>query len=144
MAKIEASTTVDRPVEDVWRAVIDFPNGPKWDPGLLECKVTSEGPLSVGSTVQSRRTTRGANLVVFRVTEYEPGRKFAAEVMSPRAMRGSRHMETLESVEGKTKYSIAWDLKVNGLYSLLGPLLARSSKKLAETQVGNLKRMVES
>jgi Polyketide cyclase / dehydrase and lipid transport len=144
LAKIGASVVVDRPVEVVWRLVIDFPNAPKVDPDLLECKVTSEGPLGVGTTVQSKRTTRGANLVVFHVTEYEPGRKVTAEVMSPNMMKGSRNTTTLENAEGKTKLSVAWDMKLNGFYSLLGPLLARSTKKLCETQVGNMKRILES
>jgi uncharacterized membrane protein len=38
VAKIEASATVERPTDEVWRFVIDFPSGPKWDPDLLECK----------------------------------------------------------------------------------------------------------
>ena len=144
MAKIGASVVVDRPVDEVWRYSIDWTKGPQWDPGLLECKVTSEGPLGVGTTLQSRRTTRGARLAVFRVTEYEPGRKLTAEVTSPNMMKGSRNTTTLENAEGRTKLGIAWDMKLNGFYSLLGPLLARSTKKLCETQVGNLKRILES
>lgn len=144
MAKIEASIVVDRPVEEVWRFVIDFPNAPKVDPGLIECKVTSEGPLGVGTTLQSRRTTRGANLIVWHVTEYEPGRKLTAEVTSPNMMKGSRNTTTLENAEGKTKLSVAWDLKLNGFYSLLRPFIAPSMRKLCETQVGNLKRVLET
>jgi hypothetical protein len=144
MAKIEASVVVDRPVEEVWKFVIDFPNAPKVDPDLLECKVTSEGPLGVGTTLQSKRTTRGAHLIVWSVTEYEPGRKLIAEVASPQMMRGSRNMMTCESAEGKTKVDIAWDLKLNGFYSLLGPLLAPGFKKTCETQLSNLKHVLES
>jgi len=144
MTKIEASVLVDRPVEEVWRFVNDFPNAPKWDPDLIECKVTSEGPIGVGTTLQSRRTTRGANLVMFHVTEYEPGRRMTAEATSPKMMKGSTNTVILEKAEGKTKVNVAWDMKLNGFYSLLGPLLARSTKKLCETQVGNLKRIMES
>jgi uncharacterized membrane protein len=144
MAKIEASITVERPTDEVWRFITDFPNGPKWDPGLIECKVTSEGPLGVGTTLQSRRTTRGANLIVWRVTEYEPGRRITAEATAPQMMRGSRNTMTVENTEGKTKLNLAWDMKLNGIYSLLNPLLARSTKKMCETQLGNAKRILES
>jgi len=144
MVKIEASVMIDRPIEEVWKFAIDWAKGPQWDPGLLECKVTSEGPLGVGTTLQSKRTTRGAHLVVFRVTEYEPGRKLTAEMTYPQMMRGSSETYTLENAEGKTKVNVAWDMKLNGFYSLLGPLLARSTKKLCETQIGNLKRILES
>jgi len=144
VAKIGASMMIDRPVDEVWRYSIDWSKGPQWDPGLVECKVTSEGPLGVGTTLQSKRTTRGAKLIDFRVAEYEPGRMLTAEVMSPHAMRGTRITQSLESVEGKTKVNIAWDMKLHGFYSLFGPLLAREANKGCETQVGNLKRVIES
>ena len=144
MAKIGASVVVDRPVDEVWSYATDWAKGPQWDPGLIECKVTSEGPLGVGTTLQSKRTSRGAHLILWHITEFEPGRKLTAEATSPQMMRGSRNMMTFESAEGKTKVDIAWDTKFNGFYSLLGPLLAPSFKKTCETQLGNLKRILES
>jgi len=144
MAKVEASVIIDRPVDEVWRYAIDWSKGPQWDPDLIECKVTSEGPLGVGTTLQSVRATRGAHLIEFRVTEYEPGRKLTAEVTAPKMARGSRQTMVLESAEGKTKVNTAWDWKLNGFYTLLGPIMIRSSKKTSETQLGNLKRILES
>ena len=146
MATIQMTTmaTIERPTDEVWKFVTDFPNGPKWDPGLIECKVTSEGPLGVGTTLQSKRKTRGANLIMWRVAEYEPGRKITAEVTAPQMIRGSRNTMTLEGSEGKTKFSVAWDMKLNGFYSLLRPFMASSVRKTAETQVGNAKRVLES
>jgi uncharacterized protein YndB with AHSA1/START domain len=39
--KTEASVIIDRPVEEVWRFVTDVEKMVKFDPGVLEVKVTS-------------------------------------------------------------------------------------------------------
>ena len=49
MAKIEANVIIDRPVEDVWSFMLDVSSLPKWIPGNLEGKVTSEGPIGMGT-----------------------------------------------------------------------------------------------
>ena len=144
MAKITASTSIERPAEEVWKLAIDWSKGPQWDPGLVECRVTSEGPLGVGTTLRSKRTTRGLHLAEFRVTEYEPERRLTAEFTSPKMLRGSSETLTFQSAEGRTKVNLAWNLKLNGFYSLLGPFLAPSIKKGAETDLVNLKRILES
>ena len=143
MAKIEASTTIERPSDEVWRFMTDVTKLPQWIPGLLEGKLTSEGPLGVGSTLQVKNSGR-PNQIVFRVMEYEPGRKSTMEVTFPHMMSGSRETFALENAEGRTKVNLTLDLKLNGLYPLVGPFIVRSMRKEGETEVGNLKRIVES
>ena len=143
MAKIEASTTVDRPIEKVWNFMIDASNLPKWVPGNLEGRITSEGPIGMGATLQMKNSG-WPKLVEFRVTEYEPGRKTTMEVTTPQMIKGSVETFTLENAEGKTKVNMTMDLKLNGLSSLVGPFVARTMKKEGQTEVGNLKRILES
>jgi len=143
MAKIEASTTIDRPAEKVWNFMLDVSSLPKWIPGLLEGKVTSEGPIGMGTTLQVKNSA-WPKLVEFLITEYEPGRKATMDITFPHAARGSRETFVLENIEGKTKMSLTFDMKLNGLYSLVGPFVAPSQRKIAETEVGNLKRVLES
>jgi uncharacterized protein YndB with AHSA1/START domain len=45
MVKIVASVLIDRPVEEVWKFVMDLSKLPKWNTGILEAKQTSAGPL---------------------------------------------------------------------------------------------------
>jgi len=143
MAKIQASTTIERPTEEVWNFMLEVSNLPKWVPGLLEGKVTSDGPIGMGTTIQVKNSA-WPKLVEFRITEYEPGRKATMDITSPAAARGSRETFALENAEGKTKMSLTFDMKLNGFYSLVGPFVVPSQRKIAETEVGNLKRAVES
>ena len=148
MAKFEASVMIDRPVEKVWKFIMEWNNAPKWNTwrgtrGLLEAKVTSEGPSGVGTTIQTRWSTR-PNLATSRIVEYEPGRKFTGEVTSPQMIRGTRESLTLENIEGKTRFNSAWELKFNGIFRLLGPFQVGNLRAFNEARVGNLKRILES
>jgi len=145
MAKIEASVMIDRPVEEVWKFISDLSNnGPKWNPGILEVKQTSAGPLGVGTTLQTKWSSTRMPQAVSRVTEYEPSRKITAEVTSPQMMRGSRESLSLESIEGKTRFNSEWELKFNGFFRLVGPFQVGSTRRFNETRVGNVKRILES
>jgi len=149
MAKIESSVLIDRPVEEVWNFISDLPNNaPKWNiwrgtHGVLEVKQTSAGPLGVGTTVQSRWSTR-PYLLTSRIAEYEPGRKIATEITSPQMMRGTRESLSLEGIEGKTKFSAVWEMKFSGFYRLLGPFQVGSLRGFNEARVSNVKRILES
>jgi carbon monoxide dehydrogenase subunit G len=143
MTKIESIAVIDRPAEVVWKFISDNNNAPKWNPGVLELKQISTGPLGVGTTLQSRWSTR-LSLAVSRITEFEPGRKLTAEVTSPRMLMGSRESLSLETVEGKTKLTSVWELKFNGIYKLVGPFQVGGVRRFNEARVINLKRILES
>jgi Polyketide cyclase / dehydrase and lipid transport len=50
LIRVEVSTTIDRPVEQVFRFVEDEANIPKWDSDLLKATKTSDGPIGAGTT----------------------------------------------------------------------------------------------
>ena len=144
MARIEASVVVDRPVEDVWKFISDLSNnGPKWNPGVLEVKQTSAGPLGVGTTLRRSGSTR-PYLATSRVTEYEPGQKITLEVTSPQTIRGTIESLGLENIEGKTKLNSVWELKINGFYRLIGPFQVGNVRKFNEARISNVKHILES
>ena len=142
MAKIEVSVVVDRPPVTVWEFVTDPTNGPKYDPDIISAKQTSTGPLGVGATAEANRKKTGK--VSFRVAEYDPGRKFTLEVVSPRTMQGSKESMFLEDIGGKTKITSTWDLRIGGFYRLMGPFVTRSMRKTAGDQANNIKRVLEA
>jgi len=130
MAEFEASVVIDRPVEEIWKFISDWSNAPKWMPGALEVKQTSTGPLGVGTTFQSRWSSRLLSLGASRVTEYEPAQRITDETTSPPVIRGTRWSLSLENIEGKTKLNSAWEVKINGFYRLVLPLLLYFSAAL--------------
>src|SRR5262245_8632566 len=51
MNEFEVVTVIGCPVEEVFAVVQDVAKTPLWNPGLLEVRRTSEGPLGVGATM---------------------------------------------------------------------------------------------
>lgn len=45
----EASVMIDRPVGQVFTALVDSKNQPKWDTGLLETCMTPDGLVGIGT-----------------------------------------------------------------------------------------------
>jgi uncharacterized protein YndB with AHSA1/START domain len=140
MAKIVASVVIDRPVEEVWKFLMDLSKLPKWNTGIQEAKQTSAGPIGVGTTLQTRSGNMVANI---KVIEYEPGRKLTMEFTSG-PVKGSMETSTVENVEGKTRFTRIADPKFSGVYKLAGPFLTPRFKRDYLASVGNLKRILES
>jgi carbon monoxide dehydrogenase subunit G len=142
MTKIEASVTVDRTAEEVWKAITDFSNPRLLDPYCLSMKQTSAGPFGVGTTFQltRSRTPKNPN---FLVTEDEPGRK-TSFVFTSGPVKGTTQQFMLETIEGKTKLTRTLDMKFSGLYKLVGPFMTGSLQRQAEEDLGRTKQMLES
>lgn len=72
--RVEASTTIERPVADVWDfyAVHHVANHPRWDP-TIELTATSDAPIGVG-TVIKRKVERFGKVTegTMEVIEFEP------------------------------------------------------------------------
>ena len=144
MAKIEESVLIDRPIEEVWRFITDMSKVPKWDTHVLEAKQTSAGPLGLGATLELREKMGNINMTQLqRVIEYEPNRKFSVEIASGPA-KGTIIMFSMETVEGKTRFTSSGDVRFNGFYNLVGPFVTRWLRRAVADSVGNAKRILES
>jgi len=81
MAKIEVSTVINRPVEEVFAVLSNEANTSKWSTTTMEVKKTSEGPIGVGTTWRGVDRIFGRQMERESVyTEYEPNRKSSRKV----------------------------------------------------------------
>ncbi|MGD0804292.1 MAG: SRPBCC family protein [Candidatus Bathyarchaeia archaeon] len=140
MVKVEESVMIDRPVEEVWKFIADLSNVPKWEPGVLEARLTSSGPIGVGSTCEIIRKDM---TLPQRCIEYEPNRKLSFVVTSGPA-KGTVVGFGVEAVEGKTRFTSADDVKFDGFYRLLAPFVTGGLRREGVATVGNVKRVLES
>lgn len=143
MVNVEASVMIDRPVEEVWKFIMDLSKVSTWDTGVLEVKQTSMGSLGVGSTCDFRAKMGMRNMTIsMRITEYEPNRRFSFEHTSG-PMKGSIITESIENIEGKTRFTFSHDLKLSGFYKLLGVMKGRMRREVVAI-LNNAKRILES
>jgi uncharacterized protein YndB with AHSA1/START domain len=144
MSKFEASVMIDRPVEEVWRFITDLSKLPIWDQEVLEPKQTSAGPLGVGATCEFGAKMGNTTMtILMRVTEFEPNRRCSFEQITG-PLKGTTESDSLETIEGKTRFTRTGDLKFSGFYKLLGPFITPGMRRAVVASLGNAKRILES
>ena len=127
MIRAEASITIDRPVEEIWRFVTDWNNISKGDVFQVgdEIKKLSEGPIALGSTFQMKGSFAGRLMTIdARFTEFENNKKLTLEYTSG-SFRGSRKAFSIQPGEtGKTaKLIYVSDGEFHGFWRVLEVLL---------------------
>jgi uncharacterized protein YndB with AHSA1/START domain len=142
MMKIESITVISRPIEEVFAVVSNLENNPKWAPGFLEVKKTSQGPIGVGTTWRAVREGFGQRMETeVEVTEYAPYRKCTHRGKSP--FPGELQM-TFENVDGGTRVHVRLEAEPGSFFKLAEPVLARMAKRNIEGNLANLKDLMEA
>jgi len=140
--KIEKSIIINRPAEEVWKFFSNVENVPKWDRGVLEARVTSEGPIGVGSTAQTRRQLLGWQRIgKLRVSEYVPNRIIALQA-SLGSIKGQIRY-AFEPVEGGTRMTGSAEVELGGWWKLITPILIPMLERDGREDMANIKRIME-
>jgi carbon monoxide dehydrogenase subunit G len=143
MPTITQSVTINRPVEEVWDFIGSFENTTRWSRGVLEARQTSDGPLGVGSTLQTVVRAFGRRRTAdYLVTEYEPNHAFAFEVTS--GPMTSRARYSVEPAGAGTRLTASGEAQATGLYKLLAPVLVRTLERHSQDDLTNVKRILEA
>jgi uncharacterized protein YndB with AHSA1/START domain len=142
MIKIETSTIINRPVEDVFAVLSNVENNPKWSSVFLEAKKTSEGPIGVGTTWQVVAKAFGQRIETeVEVTQYEPNQQWAQKQSGPVP---AKVRQTYEPVAGGTRVNVAFEAEPGGFFKLAEPLLKTMMKRGIEGDLANLKDLMEA
>ena len=145
MIKLAQSVTVNRPVAEIWTFISNFENTTRWSRGVLEARQTSEGPMGVGSTLQTVVRAFGRRRTAsYLVTEYEPNTAFAFEVTSGVMTSKARFSVEPAEAEAGTRLTASGEVDAVGPYKLLAPILVRTLKRHSEDDLANLKRILEA
>jgi uncharacterized membrane protein len=128
MARVEVSTTIKRPVEDVFAVISNVENNPKWSSAALEAKQTSPGPIGVGTTAHFVGKLLGRRIESDSVvTEFVANRKWTFESKSgPFPITGTN---TVEPIDGGTRVTVTFDVQPGGFFKLAEPLLISMAKR---------------
>ena len=141
MIDIQSSTIIERPAGDVFDFVNNQENAPLWLSGWLETRPTSE-TRGVGYTWVDVIELFGRRVESeFEVTGYEPGRKIAFKsIRGPFPIRG---VYSFEPNETGTEVTFALQGEPGGFFKLAEPLLARMLQRQWDTNLANLKDVLE-
>jgi carbon monoxide dehydrogenase subunit G len=142
MNEFEVVTVIERPAEEVFAVVQDVARTPLWNPGLLEVRRTSEGPLGAGATMVYVGTFLGRRYESpVACTGFAENKQLATATTG-----GPFHLEVdqrLEPAGAGTKLTVHFRADSRGFFKLAEPLVIRLTKKHAETAGENLKALLE-
>ena len=141
MIRIQASVTVNRPLEEVFRFMTDNQNALQWQSGLLEARVTND-VVGIGKTWVDVVQVLGRRIeIASELTEYEPLRRIGFRSTSgPIPLEGSYLYEP--DGEG-TKVTFTLQGEAGGFFRLAEPIVARLTQRQWETNLANLKDLLE-
>ena len=142
MVRIQSSLTVNRPPHEVFGFISDNgKNAVQWVSGLIEARVTND-VMGIGRAWVDTMQVLGRRVeVASEVTEYEPNRAIGFRSTSgPIPVEGRYAFEP--AGEG-TKLTYTLQGVPGGFFKLAEPLVARSMQRQWDTNLANLKDVLE-
>lgn len=131
-------TTIDRPADEVWATLVDWPQAGRWMSGVES--MVADGPDEVGTELRFR--ARGKDRPS-SIAAIDPGRSITL-----RSKQGGVTADYRYRVEPKddstTVVHLDADCATTGVWSLVGPLLRIAMRRTDSGQLEALKELVES
>ena len=143
MAKIEESIEIKRPVDEVFAYTTDAKSWPKWQSMLPEAEQTSPGEVGVGTTFKGVVRLMGLRMKwTATATEYEPDKCWGKTITSGGVVNKERMI--CEPLEGRTKFTIMYDMNVGGFIKLFSTMIVCSMRRETKKSLGNLRKVLEA
>ena len=141
MIRIQASVTINRPLEEVFRFMTNHQNALQWQSGLLEARVTND-VVGVGKTWVDVVQVLGRRIeIASELTEFEPLRVVGFKSTSGPIPLEGRY--AFEPDGAGTKVTFTLQGEAGGFFKLAEPIVARSTQRQWETNLANLKDLLE-
>jgi hypothetical protein len=138
MTSVASSTTINQPVDKVFKTVID--NATVKPPSVLEMKVTPPGPLALGSMIQYTTEVMGKKYETgVQVSAFVPNQKYSTKTTGVRPMET---VHTFEPAGNGTKLTISVELVGGYPAAAEGTVKAQWQKTLDES-TSKIKQMAE-
>src|SRR4051794_38939321 len=141
-----ATTTINRPIEQVFAFLSDGQNDRKFSPRVQEIKKTTEGDIGVGTVYASTVKDAGMKSTrEFKLTEFDQPTKIRWTEVSKNAVTVPEGGYDLEPAgDGATKMTIFNNFVGHGFGKVIIGLASRAARKDADAFAGRIKAAVEA
>lgn len=143
MSTFSTQQTIARSPDDVWTYAADILRHPEWM-SVSDARIL-EGPGTRAGARGRERMRLGpfAWDVEFEVTEAVPGRRIVWETVegAPFDLAVSLDLEPVSATSTRARYGA--DVRLRGLWRLLGPIVAMETKAGPARELGRLKAQLE-
>lgn len=144
MIDVTVSTTVHRPVDQVFEFVADMTNEPQWHTDVLEAERLTEGEVGKGTSyrVRFRSQPMSPPEGIVEIVEFEPGRRIVSQSDMGNMKPTLTHL--FEATNGGTNVARQIRIDTSGLMTVMSPLMKMMVRRRNVGFIDNLKRLLES
>ena len=140
MPIIRISQVIDRPARDVFEVIADVANLARWNPTIKSARKLSDGPVGEGTRFEMELDGFGA--VPHTLEEFQEGTR-ARYVPHFKVVRGGhRFLLTAHGVRTQVDHEL--EMRPQGLYVLMSPLMRMMGRKNLKRTADALKKYVEA
>jgi uncharacterized protein YndB with AHSA1/START domain len=144
MIKYHSETTINQPVDRVFRSFVDFENMSLWT-DMGDTRLITEGNVGVGSKIQTEMKMGPMKLkLVFEITDYAVNRSVTFKTIS----KGPLAWVAYNTFEAKgaraTHMTYSGELHLRGLLRLMEPLMAGEVQSQETKELLTFKGLLEA
>jgi uncharacterized protein YndB with AHSA1/START domain len=143
--RFEATTVINRPIDQVFAFLANGENDPKFSPRVLEIAKTTDGPPGAGTIYAS--TVKDAGMKTqreFKLTEFEAPTRIRWTELSKNMVTVPEGGYDLARAGESTQLRIFNEFEGHGIGRLIAPLALRSARKGADEFAAEIKAAVEA
>lgn len=145
MPVIEQTVVIARAVTEVFDFLMTAENLPRWDSSIVECRLTTAGPVAVGSRYSGTSKILGRRMPwTTEVTEYVPGvRSASTSVDGP--LRFTVSYDLAETPAGTSlTYRIAAESGLGGAFGrAMEPIVEKAQRKVVQSNLAALADLLD-
>lgn len=139
MQRVERTARLPAPRDVVFAYLSDLDRLAEWQAGIVEARLTSDGPLRVGATATVTRELMGDRVVApLTITEYDPPHRLGigSEVSGVRVAA----MLDLAAADGGSATDLAFSMEIraSGFTRFMEPMIAGAAGGDIETSLARL------
>ena len=122
MIRLVETATTSLPRSSAFEHIGDFANIDKWDPGVISSKMSTSGPVAVGTVYDVEISYGGRRMnMQYEITEYEAGRRIVL-AGSGSTVKAIDVIEFAEHDDG-TLITYTADIGLTGLLRFVEPFI---------------------
>jgi uncharacterized membrane protein len=141
-----ATTTVNRPIDEVFAFLANGENDPKFSPRVQEIEKVTDGPPGVGTVFKSVVKDAGQTTKrEFELTEFHQPTRIRWAERSRNAITVPNGGYDLDPAgDDATRVTLFNDFEGHGLGKLIVPIASRQARKQADGLVARIKAAIEA
>jgi polyketide cyclase/dehydrase/lipid transport protein len=143
--RVVAATVIRATPEQVFHFIAVPENGPRWQESAVSTRVTTPGPVGLGSEMEHEgRWLRMRIPTTAVVTVYEPPLQYGYDITTKLFPKPSLMRYAVEPVAEGTRLTLSNEVPGSGWTKPFEPLLQRSVQGMFERDVARLKALIEA